>query len=129
MIVAPAPATVGHDSIRAMSVPMCVDNLAIRLNGQKASNKDWVFNLVFTDVDERYTVEVTNGVLHHTVDNLASDPTAALTITRAALHSVLSEKADVAGLIADGSIQVSGSIEAVGSSQACWMTSDSGSTS
>ncbi|MEA2009747.1 MAG: alkyl sulfatase dimerization domain-containing protein [Actinomycetota bacterium] len=113
VMVAPAPGTASRDSIRAMSVPMFLDYLAIRLNGPKASNKDWVFNLVFTDVDERYTVEVTNGVLHHTIDDLASDPTATLTLNRAALDSVLSDKADFAGLIGDGSIQVNGSVEAV----------------
>ena len=54
------------DVVAAMSVDMLLDFLAVRLNGERAADADIALTLVLTDLDERYAVEVANGVLNYT---------------------------------------------------------------
>ncbi len=112
VMVAPTPVTASPDSVRAMTVPMFLDFLAIRLNGPKAGAKDWTFNLVFTDSSEQYLLEVHNGVLIHTAGASDEDATATLTLTRATLNSIMLGEASFEDLVADGSIAVDGSGDA-----------------
>ena len=53
---------------RAMSVEMFLQYLAVRLNGPKAADRAYAFDLRFTDLGERYLLEVENGVLNYTKD-------------------------------------------------------------
>ena len=64
--------------VRAMSVEMFLHYLAVRLNGPKAADRAYVFDLEFTDLGERYLLEVGNGVLNFTKDAAASAPTATI---------------------------------------------------
>ncbi|MEA2025154.1 MAG: alkyl sulfatase dimerization domain-containing protein, partial [Chloroflexota bacterium] len=108
--VLPTPSTASPDSVRAMTIPMLLDYIAIRLNGPRAATKQYVFELDFTDIDEHYLLEVENGVLIHTLGAVASDPTASATLTRTALDSVLLGEATLKDLVSDGTIPVDGDI-------------------
>ena len=57
-----------------MSVEMFLQYLAVRLNGPKAADRAYVFDLQFTDLGERYLLEVENGVLNFTKDAAAVAP-------------------------------------------------------
>ena len=56
----------------------CLDAMAARLNAPKAEGKEMIVNLVFTDLDESYVLEVKNSVLRHY--KRAPDPDANVTL-------------------------------------------------
>ncbi len=110
--VLPTPGTASPDSVRAMTIPMLLDYVAIRLNGPKAATRQYVFELDFTDIDEHYLLEVENGVLIHTPGAAASDPTASAALTRKALESVLLGETTLKDLVSDGTITIKGDVDA-----------------
>ena len=71
-----------------MSVEMFLQYLAVRLNGPKAADRAYTFDLQFTDLGERYLLEVENGVLNYTKGAAAEAPTATVTLTRAAMDAI-----------------------------------------
>jgi alkyl sulfatase BDS1-like metallo-beta-lactamase superfamily hydrolase len=104
----PAASAGSADLIRAMSVEQFLQYLAVRLNGPKAASVRYAFDLVFTDLDERYLLEVGNGVLNATKDATAASPTATVTLTRPALDAVILGQATFESLAADGSLRIDG---------------------
>jgi alkyl sulfatase BDS1-like metallo-beta-lactamase superfamily hydrolase len=62
----PVPDTASPDTVRAMNLDLFFDYLAMRLNGPKAENQHVMLNFDFTDTQEKYMVEMVNGVLNHT---------------------------------------------------------------
>jgi alkyl sulfatase BDS1-like metallo-beta-lactamase superfamily hydrolase len=105
---AAAPHTSSADMLDNMSIPMLLDFLAVRLNGPEAADVSYRFNLVFTDTSESYRMEVADGVLNHDADAAWDDPTAALTLARSALNSVLLGEATMESLAAGGSVAIDG---------------------
>ena len=55
------------DILRNMPRGEFFDYLAVRLNGPRAAGKELTLVFHFTDLDEQYTVNVKNAVLHHRV--------------------------------------------------------------
>ncbi|MEA1902836.1 MAG: alkyl sulfatase dimerization domain-containing protein [Actinomycetota bacterium] len=110
--VLPTVQTASGDSVRAMSVPMFLDFLAIRLNGPAAAGKKYTFNIEFTDVGEKYFLEVENGVLNYTADMAADDATASLTMTRSGLDNIVLGQATMADLVSSGGAQIEGNADA-----------------
>ena len=96
------------DLIRAMSIEQFLQYLAVRLNGPRAADRRWEFDLVFTDLDERYFLEVGNGVLNFAKGAAAAHPTATMTLTRAAFDAVILGQATFESLAADGSLRIDG---------------------
>ena len=113
VVVMPTPSTATPDAVTAMTVEMFLDFLAIRLNGPNAADRAYVFDLHFTDLGERYLLEVENGVLNHTKGAVVESPTAALTLDRSAIDRLALGQATFAELVADGSIVVEGDTAAL----------------
>ena len=109
--VLPTPNTASPDSVRAMSVPMFLDYLAVLLRGPDAAGKEYEFDIEFTDICERYTLEIRNGVLNHT-RGAAPVPTASLVMERSGLDRIVLGDTTMAELVAAGEAQVTGSVEA-----------------
>ncbi|MCU0482776.1 MAG: MBL fold metallo-hydrolase [Chloroflexi bacterium] len=113
VVVMPTPSTATPDPVRAMSVEMFLQYLAVRLNGPKAAGRVWAFDLQLRDVGERYLLEVENGVLNFTRDAAVEAPTATLTLERSAVDRLALGQATFAELVADGSIGVEGDTAAL----------------
>ena len=113
VVVMPTPSSASADAVRAMSVEMFLQYLAVRLNGPKAADRAYVFDLQFTDLGERYLLEVGNGVLNFTKDATAEAPTATINLTRAAMDAIVLRQATFADLSADGTITITGDAAAV----------------
>jgi alkyl sulfatase BDS1-like metallo-beta-lactamase superfamily hydrolase len=113
VVVMPTPSSASPDAAKAMSVEMFLQFLAVRLNGPKAADRAWTFDLAFTDLGERYLLEVENGVLNFTRDAVVDAPTATISLTRAAMDAIVLRQATFADLRADGSISVAGDAAAV----------------
>ena len=62
-------------------VPRFFDAMATRINGPKADGLNMIVNIVFTDLDESYVLNLENAVLHHRQAPNSPDANATLTLT------------------------------------------------
>jgi len=108
----PAPVTASPDTVRSMSLDMFFDYLGVRLIGEKAAGKTFVFNFTFPDTNEKYAVHIENGALSYVKGKLAENPNTTVNISRADLNDIIlgtaklpdlvkAKKADVSGNEAD----------------------------
>ncbi|MBK8989210.1 MAG: MBL fold metallo-hydrolase [Chloroflexi bacterium] len=106
-----APKTASPDVIKAMSLEMFFDLLAVRLIGPKAAGRVITLNAHFTDIQAQYVLTVENGVLHYAKDKQAAQADATLITTRTALDEILLGEATLAEKAAAGQARVEGSQE------------------
>jgi alkyl sulfatase BDS1-like metallo-beta-lactamase superfamily hydrolase len=105
----PTPDTASPDTVRAMSLDLFFDYLAMRLNGPKADGKRIVLNFDFTDVKEKYALEMVNGVLNHTPGRSAQNADATVTLARETLNQIVLKQATLKNAIASGGVKIAGS--------------------
>lgn len=103
-----APKTASPDVIKAMTLEMFFDLLAVRLIGPKAADKKIVMNAHFTDSDERYLLVVENGVLNHAKGRQADDADVSLAMSRAVLDEILLGQATPAAKLGTGEATIEG---------------------
>ena len=103
-----APKTASPDVIKAMSLDMFFDLLAVRLIGPQATGKKLVFNASFTDTGEQYLLVVENCVLNYTKGKQAAQADATLIMTRAALNEIVLGEATLAEKTAVGAARIEG---------------------
>ena len=106
--VLPTPGTNSPDLVRAMSVTLFFDYLAVRLNGQRAGDRRLSIVCVFPDLDETWTLLLRHGALSHRRGPVA-DADATITISRADLNDVILGIAD----IQDGRAKLDGDTQAL----------------
>ena len=125
------PDTSNPDVIGAMSIGMLLDYLAIRLNGERAAEADVAITLVLSDLDERYAIEVADGVLNHTQGRDAVGSQLTVTTSRAAFMGLLAGGAGRGGAGRSGRTASRSRATPASwpSSWACSTSSSSGSTS
>jgi alkyl sulfatase BDS1-like metallo-beta-lactamase superfamily hydrolase len=102
------PNAAAPDVVAAMSVDMLLDFLAVRLDGQRAADADIALTLVLTDLDERYAVEVANGVLNYTPGRDAHGAQVTVTTTRVGLTALLAGGDAVKEATESGAVQIHG---------------------
>ncbi len=105
----PAPNTASPDTVRAMSLDLFFDFLAMKLDGPKAAGKHVVLNFDFTDTKEKYMVEMVNGVLNHTPAMQAKDADATLVLSRETLNQIVLKQTTLKDAVAAGNVKVTGS--------------------
>ncbi|MFO7682612.1 MAG: alkyl sulfatase dimerization domain-containing protein, partial [Chloroflexota bacterium] len=103
-----APKTASPDVIKAMSLEMFFDLLAVRLIGPNAAGKKFVFNANFTDTGEQYLLVVENCVLNYANGKQSTQADATLTMTRAALNEIVLGEATLAEKTAVGEARIAG---------------------
>lgn len=104
----PTPDTASPDTVRAMDLDLFFDFLAMRLNGPKAEDKRLSLNFDFTDLKQKYSVEMENGVLNHTEGVAAKDADATVTLTRDTLNKIVLKETSLKDALASGDIKVDG---------------------
>jgi alkyl sulfatase BDS1-like metallo-beta-lactamase superfamily hydrolase len=102
----PIPGTATPDSVRAMSLVLLLNYLAMRIDGPRAAASDLVLNLVFTDTGDRAVLELRNGALNHSLDRQRDDADATVTLTREALNAVVMGETDLLAEARSGAISV-----------------------
>jgi alkyl sulfatase BDS1-like metallo-beta-lactamase superfamily hydrolase len=103
-----APKTASPDVIKAMTLEMFFDLLAVRLIGPNAAGKTLVFNANFTDTGEQYLLVVENCVLNYAKGKQSAEADATLTMTRAALNEIVLGEATLAEKTAVGEARIEG---------------------
>ncbi len=103
----PTPNTASPDTVKAMSMEMVLDYWSVRLNREKAGNAVIKLNL---DVggQERYLVELGNGVVNHTTGVQGKDVDASITLSKDALTNIMLKKVTLDDAIKSGSVKISG---------------------
>jgi alkyl sulfatase BDS1-like metallo-beta-lactamase superfamily hydrolase len=104
----PTPDTASPDTVRAMDLDLFFDFLAMRLNGPKAEDKRLSLNFDFTDLKQKYSVEMENGVLNHTEGVVAKDADATVTLTRDTLNKIVLKETSLKDALVSGDIKVDG---------------------
>ncbi|MBK4723287.1 MBL fold metallo-hydrolase [Azospirillum sp. YIM DDC1] len=104
----PTPNTASPDTIRAMTLDLFFDYLAVRLNTTKAANAKAVLNFDFGEADGKYLVEMENGVLNHTANRQATGADATVTLTRDTLNGIILQETKLADAIKSGTVKVNG---------------------
>lgn len=104
----PTPDTASPDTVRAMSLDLFFDYLAVRLNGPKAADAKAVLNFDFGKSGGKYLVELENGVLNHTAGQQADKADVTVTLTRDALNKVILKETTLADAIGAGDVKISG---------------------
>lgn len=104
----PTPDTASPDTVRAMDLDLFFDFLAMRLNGPKAEDRRLSLNFDFTDLKQKYSVEMENGVLNHTEGVAAKDADATVTLTRDTLNKIVLKETSLKDALASGDIKVDG---------------------
>ena len=89
--------TSAPDVIGQLTPAMLFDAIAIQVNGPKAWDEKLSIDVVLTDVDERYRLRLSNGVLTYSARPQRGDADVTLTTTRRALPALA-----LGGLSPDG---------------------------
>jgi alkyl sulfatase BDS1-like metallo-beta-lactamase superfamily hydrolase len=104
----PTPTSVTPDTLKAMSLDLSFDYMAVRVNHPKADGKHIALNFDFPDVGESYAVELENGVLNHTSGLRLASADAAVTLDRATLDTITLGKTTMKDAIAAGEVKIDG---------------------
>lgn len=101
------PTSISQDLLAALSVAQVFDSIAIRIDGPRAWDHHIVLSWVFTDTGATHITELRNGALNH---RLAPEPTPGtrLTLTRAALISLVTGTLDLDRAAAEGVMAITG---------------------
>jgi alkyl sulfatase BDS1-like metallo-beta-lactamase superfamily hydrolase len=107
VVVLPTPNTASPDAVRAMSLDLFLDYLAVRLNGPKAAEQDLTIALELTDQNTSRTILVRNGTLSH---RPGIEDTAEVTvhIARSDLDSVILGSSTITDLAGNDAAQIDG---------------------
>ncbi|WP_303749203.1 alkyl/aryl-sulfatase [Stenotrophomonas pigmentata] len=100
------------DVVRAMTVEMFFDYLAVRLDAEKALGKVINVNFEFTDIPEAYTLSLENSVLNHS-RKLASNADAKVRLSKATLDEINLGTLSIKDAIANGRVQAQGDHKAL----------------
>jgi alkyl sulfatase BDS1-like metallo-beta-lactamase superfamily hydrolase len=88
--VVPAPIPdLGAGMAGALTIEQLFDSVAIRLNGPKAWSEELSIEWSFTDLEERYRMELSNGVLIHRPVRTSDDADLTVTLTKPQLLAML----------------------------------------
>jgi len=106
-------APVSPDVVRAMSLDLFFDYLAVRLDGQRAEGRRLVIDWVFADLGQRYALNLENCALTYLADRRSERPDATVTLERAVLTRLLLRELAVPDAVAKGLITIDGDASAV----------------
>lgn len=104
----PTPNTASPDTVRAMSLEMFFDYMAVRLNGPKSGGGHGVFNVDFGNSGGKYLLEWENGVLNHTAGKQSAQADATVTLSRDTLNDIILKQTTVADATRAGKLKISG---------------------
>jgi linear primary-alkylsulfatase len=96
------------DVVEAMTIPMFFDFMGVQLNGPKADGKVIVLNWNFTDVGEKYILNLENSALTYMPNQQAPNADATFTLARATLDAINAGHTTFASEIAAGHITIQG---------------------
>ena len=111
----PVPiSTVNPDTVRGMSNELLFDFIALRLDHTKTDGMKASVQMVFTDVNETWALELSNSVLNNTQGRVLKNPDVKLTLTRPAFLAMLLQGKKMPELVQAGLVKIEGNPQAFG---------------
>lgn len=110
----PTPDTASPDTIRAMNTGLLFDYLGVKLDGEKAAGIALTLNFVFPDINEKYTLELTNASLHHIKGYQSNKADATMTMDREILNQIILKQKGVESTLANNELKIEGNQETLG---------------
>lgn len=104
----PTPDTASPDTVRAMSLDLFFDYLAMRLDAEKAAGKRIDLQFDFTDLKKSYALQMVHGVLNHTEGRQLAKPDASLSLTRDTLNRIMLRQTTLKDALGSGAVKVKG---------------------
>ena len=101
--LAPSPAMIGQ-----LTSTQLFDVLALRIDGPRAGALRLSFNWVFTDIDERHLLTLSNGALIHSPDREDPAADATVVVERTALNELFAGITPMPELLRAGRLRVEG---------------------
>jgi alkyl sulfatase BDS1-like metallo-beta-lactamase superfamily hydrolase len=112
-VPAGSTARMNENMVRGIPLENLFQAMAVRLNGPKAAEKRYAFNLVFRDLDAPYLMTVENGVLNAFGNRQDPNPTATLHLASLDFKRMMAGLVTAADLVAAGTLVMEGDIEAL----------------
>lgn len=110
----PAPNTASPDTVKAMSLDLFFDYIAMRVNAPKAAGKSITLNFDFPDTKDQYLVELSNGALSHLAGRRSDKADASITIKRSTLDDVVLGNTTLEKETAAGNVTIDGNPKKLG---------------
>jgi alkyl sulfatase BDS1-like metallo-beta-lactamase superfamily hydrolase len=105
------PNSSGPDMISAMSTGLFLDFIGIRMDSKKAEALGThKMNLITPDNDEKYAIDLSNGVFTNVEGFLHEEPDLSITINRADLEKVMGGVKSFSAMIEDGIATAEGDV-------------------
>ncbi len=108
------PSTSGPDVMRAMTLEMLFDYFSVSLKRSNVADMNLKINMVFTDIQKNYALELSNSVLNNTEGRTIENADATYTLTMKTFARVLGRQATFPELMQSGEIAVQGNPKAIG---------------
>lgn len=113
VVRAATPDAASPDIVRALPLEIYLDYLAVRLNHPKAAGNDIYLNFILPDVQQEFTLSVTNGVMNYTIGRQDQQADATVTLNRSLLDDINLRQASLADAISAGQVTIDGSQQKV----------------
>lgn len=113
-VLKPSTSTQGPDVVRGMNLELLFDYIALRLDHRKTDGMKAGINMVFTDLDERWALELSNSVLNNTKGRTLQNADVTLTLTRPAFLAMLLQGKKLPELVQAGQVKVEGNPQVLG---------------
>lgn len=101
----PVKGTTTPDTVRAMSLELLFNYLAVRLDGTRAAALETTLELELAENGERAVLEIVNGTLNHLLGCAAEEPDASVKLSRAALDRLVLGQTTLAEEAAAGEVR------------------------
>lgn len=95
--------------LKETPLPRFFDAMAVMLNGPDADGSQLTINLVFTDIDERYSLNIENAVLHHRSGLAEENANATIALTHELFLKMLTGQAGLKDTIMGDDLNIEGS--------------------
>ena len=109
-----AVSTTSPDTVRGMSNELLFDFIALRLDHTKTDGRKAAVQMIFTDVNETWALELSNSVLNNTKGRVLKNPDVKLTLTRPAFLAMLLQGKKMPELVQAGMVKIEGNPQAFG---------------
>ncbi|MBW1708511.1 MAG: MBL fold metallo-hydrolase [Deltaproteobacteria bacterium] len=102
------PGVMNAGTLKGIPIENVFQALAVRLNGPKAAEKRFAFNLDFTDIGKTYLMTVDNAVLNSFEDAQSPNPNAKLSMSSLDFKFMMLGHTKAENLMADGKLTLEG---------------------
>ena len=103
------PTIDSSQSIAALPLSAIFDSIAVRLNNEKAIDRDITVNFNFTDTQEDYVLTLKNGVLNHFAARQHPEADCTVRLARASFDEILDGRSNFVRKVFCGDARIAGS--------------------